>query len=456
MLWPTICSFCKEVEPEEASEYCSASCRAKTARTHDPAFGKAFTSGVLAAVSQSGPYMFSATSEVGKATLECFPTKDSHKAGSKKPERHCQWNDGWDIRTQVRFNGEALSFLALKQKIDGDSHLEAQKKMDELKDRLKAVAVQAVQAAKVAAVASLMEGSCAGEAARAAGIATVAALSETSTAVQMEETDQQSTIADEQEQEKKKRKTDNVESHGGFMEEPFTEDWLQRRKTEAMETKGPETKVKAMKSADKVEAPKAKNIDNVEVGSWVTVQAASRRTVDRAKADAPCLVTLIDSSSAHVLYPNLLSVFLSDKTDNEVGIKFRTEKCDLQSIRAYTADISTLDRKMVINLCQAVSRAPTPSRASNAAASSFQAEASTHETPVKLSKHATRGHDWLRQFTARVAQAFKAAGREAMDKTALSTALTRHYAASEVSEGVATLEALNKVIISDDAIFLAC
>jgi len=540
MLWPTICAFCREADPEEASEYCSASCKAKVAMTHDPAFGKAFTSGVLAAVNESGPYMFSATSEVGKATLECYPTKDAHKAGSKKPERHCQWNDGWDIRTQVRFNGEQMSFQALKEKIDSDSYEEAHKKMDELKDRLKAVAVQAVQTAKVAAANSLSEGWSVGEAARAAQTATVAALPQNSSTVSeqicrraLEEAMQQSTSADEPAQDKKKRKTDNVESHGSFTEEPFTEDWIQKRATDIMEsgpsndtrqadteaeglqllmsaksnsgymgvtkvsknrfeafhkntyigsfataveaavvyakavggsaeTKGPETKVKAaIKSADKVEvgaetkakAP-AKNIDNVKVGFWVTVQAASRRTVDQAKADAPCLVTLVDSSYAHVLYPNLLSVFLSEKTDSEVAIKFRTEKCDLQSIRAYTADISTLDRKMVINLCQAVSKASTPqARASNAAASS---EASTHETPVKLSKHATRGHDWLRQFTARVAQAFKAAGREALDKTALHTSLTSQYASQEITEGLATLEALNKVIISDDAIFLAC
>jgi len=194
------------------------------------------------------------------------------------------------------------------------------------------------------------------------------------------------------------------------------------------------------------------------VGCWVNVQAASRRTVDRAKADAPCLVTLVDSSYVHVLYPNLLSVFLSEKSDGEVAIKFRTEKCDLQSIRAYTADITTLDRKMVINLCQAVSKASAPQSKASIATASSPNESTPCETPQKLSKHALRGSDWLRQFTARVAQAFKAAGREAMDKSALHATLISEYKypSSEISEGLTTLESLNKVIVSDDAIFLAC
>jgi len=128
MLWPTICVWCKKAATEEASEYCSASCKAKPAMTHDASFSKAFTSGVVAAVNESGPYKFSADSELGRATLECFPTKDSNKSGSKKPERHCQWNDGWDIRTLVRFNGEEMAFKALKEKICSSSFQEAEKK----------------------------------------------------------------------------------------------------------------------------------------------------------------------------------------------------------------------------------------------------------------------------------------------------------------------------------------
>jgi len=148
-----LCSWCKEADPEDGSLYCSPDCEAKGEKTGDVSFGKAFAGKLLAAVNDGGPYK----ADIGEATLEVYANADKSKSGSKLPVRHCQWNDGWDIRTLVVFEGKEMSFKALKEKLDSTAYENAEIKMGELKDRIKTSAVQAVQAAKAAAVQSILQ-----------------------------------------------------------------------------------------------------------------------------------------------------------------------------------------------------------------------------------------------------------------------------------------------------------
>lgn len=126
---------------------------AKDEKAHQASFGPLFTSKLLAVVTEAGPYR----AEVGGAMLEVLPRSDSTKAGCKLPARHCNWNDGWDIRTLVVFEGEEMSFKALKQKMSSDIYKEAQCKMAQLKESIKSVAKQAVEGAKADAVQAISQ-----------------------------------------------------------------------------------------------------------------------------------------------------------------------------------------------------------------------------------------------------------------------------------------------------------
>jgi len=149
---PLVCSWCAEAEPEHGSIFCSPACEAKGVRIQDADYGKAFTSHLLSAVNEAGPYR----EEVHNVTLEVFARADLAKSGSKIPSRHCQWNDGWDIRTVVTFEGKEMSFKALKGKLDTQAYEQAESTIAELRDCIKAVAIAAVPSAKIAVIQSAL------------------------------------------------------------------------------------------------------------------------------------------------------------------------------------------------------------------------------------------------------------------------------------------------------------
>lgn len=150
---PTMCSWCKEAEPENGSLFCSPSCEARGTKAKHSSFGKAFVGHLLAAVARAGPY--SATLE--GMTLQVTAHADSSKSGDKIPARKCQWNDGWDVRTLVLFDGAEMSFKALKDKVNASLYEEAQRKMAQLKERITSAAAQAVPDAKAAAMEAVSQ-----------------------------------------------------------------------------------------------------------------------------------------------------------------------------------------------------------------------------------------------------------------------------------------------------------
>jgi len=195
------------------------------------------------------------------------------------------------------------------------------------------------------------------------------------------------------------------------------------------------------------------------VGDWVLVKATSRRSVDRLKAKTPCLVTLVADGRVQVLYPNQLAVFLHQK-DGEVSVRFRTEACDLADVRAYRGEAaSLLDRKMIVALCSSVAGAAAASaakRGGETAPAPMPAANPPEESPPECLAPAVavRDQGWLLAFTAGVAQAFRAEGREVLDRAALAGRLAGAYTPDELDEGLAALDRLNKVMIADNAIFL--
>lgn len=183
-----------------------------------------------------------------------------------------------------------------------------------------------------------------------------------------------------------------------------------------------------------------KHLD-LSVGMWVTIKAASRRKVDCAKAETPCLVTRVQDSRATVLYPNMLSVFLNKQSDGTVTVKFSTEECDLALIRAYDGDVTSLDRKLRLNLCQAIARAEKPCCPERVPGSVEPCEG-------------LRGEAWMTEFTVSVSRAFQALGREIFDKKALHAVLLANYSSIEIDDGLKALDKSNKVMMADDAVFL--
>jgi len=145
---PSLCSWCQEAEPEHGSLFCSPSCEMKGSKARHSSFGKAFAKCLLAAVEEAGPYL----ADVQGVKLQVYPRADNSKSGDKLFERKCQWNDGWDVRSLVTYEGEGMSFRALKDKLHPSVYEEAQRTMAELRERISSAARQAVPKAKAAAI----------------------------------------------------------------------------------------------------------------------------------------------------------------------------------------------------------------------------------------------------------------------------------------------------------------